>query len=397
MYPRFLAPRLREALQDSPVVFLAGARQVGKSTLARHLGHGVYRTLDDPLVLGAALADPLGFLKAQEGPLVLDEVQRAPGLLLAIKRLVDEDRRPGRFFLTGSANVFVLPQAGETLVGRMEVFVLWPLSQGEVEGAQEGFLDLLFAPHFPTAWRTESVDLGALVARGGYPEAVRREGGRRLAWFRSYLKLLLERDVRDLARIHRLLEVPRILEFLALRLGSPLNQSEVARGAGLPLSTLRDYLALLEALFLLVRLPAWTPGLEGRLVKAPKVFLVDSGLAASLVGMRESTLGPLLENFVVMELIKASGWSQVAPSFYHFRNHRGQEVDLVLEWNGQVVGVEVKAARSLGLRDFSGLKALKALAGERFLRGVVLYGGEELLAVEEGLYAVPIPALWRLQ
>ncbi|WP_279164887.1 ATP-binding protein [Thermus scotoductus] len=402
MYPRFLTPRLLEALQDTPVVFLAGARQVGKSTLVRSLGYGRYLTLDDPLVLASAQHDPLAFLQAQEGPLVLDEVQRAPGLLRAIKLLVDQDRRPGRFLLTGSANVLVLPQASGELVGRMEVLTLWPLSQGELEGKEEKFLDLLFSPRFPSAGRLEAVSLEERVFRGGFPEAVTRKGRRRQAWFEAYLKALLERDLRDLSRIHRLLEVPKVLGLLALRLGSPMNQSEVARGAGLPLSTLRDYLALLEALFLVVRVPAWTPGGEGRLVKAPKLYFVDSGLAASLLrygGLaldQASSFGPLLENFVVLEILKGLGWSQVAPNLYHFRTHTGQEVDLVLEWEGRVVGLEVKASRTLGLRDFSGLKALRSLAKDRFLRGVVLYGGEEILAVERDLLAVPIQALWRL-
>lgn len=397
MYPRFLTHRLREALADTPVVFLAGARQVGKTTLVRQLGHGAYLTLDDPLLAAAAQADPMGFLQAQPKPLVLDEVQRAPGLLRALKRLVDQDRRPGSFLLTGSANVLVLPQAAGELVGRMEVLTLWPLSQGELEGRREGFLDLLFSPRFPPQARVEPTPLEERVLRGGFPEAVARKDRRRRAWFQTYLKTLLERDLMDLSRIHRLLEVPKVLGLLALRLGNPLNQSEVARGAGLPLSTLRDYLALLEALFLVVRIPPWTPGLEGRLVKAPKLYLVDSGLAASLLGsgLHPLGLGPLLENFVAMELIKALGWSEAAPTVHHFRTHAGQEVDLVLEWEGWVVGLEVKASRTLGLRDFAGLKALRSLARERFLRGVVLYGGEEVLSVEPGLYALPIPALWR--
>lgn len=183
-------------------------------------------------------------------------MQRAPGLLRAIKLLVDQDRRPGRFLLTGSANLLVLPQASGELVGRMEVLTLWPLSQGKLEGQREAFLDLLFSPRFPSSGRLQAVSLEERVLRGGFPEAVSREGRRRQAWFAAYLKTLLERDLRDLARIHRLLEVPRVLGLLALRLGSPLNQSEVARGAALPLSTLRDYLALLEALFLVVRIPA---------------------------------------------------------------------------------------------------------------------------------------------
>lgn len=398
MYRRYLEDRIREALADTPVVFLAGARQVGKTTLVRQLGYGHYVSLDDPLAAASAQADPMGFLLAQPTPLVLDEVQRAPALLRAVKRLVDEDRRPGRFLLTGSANVLTLPVASGELVGRMEVLTLWPLSQGEVEGRREGFLDLLFSPRFPAQARVGAVALEPLVRRGGFPEAVAREGRRRQAWFQAYLRTLLERDLRDLARIHRLLEVPRILGLLAVRVGSPLNQSEVARGAGLPLSTLRDYLALLEALFLVVRIPPWTPGLEGRLVKAPKLYLVDSGLAASLLGsgLHPGGLGPLLENFVAIEVLKALGWSGVAPGVFHFRTHGGQEVDLVLEWEGRVVGLEVKASRTLGLPDFAGLKGLRSFAKERFLRGVVLYGGEEVVAVEPGLYAVPIPALWRL-
>ncbi|KGQ20930.1 ATP-binding protein [Thermus filiformis] len=397
MYPRFLAARIREALADTPVVFLEGARQVGKSTLVRSLGVGRYLTLDDPLVRSAAAQDPLAFLLAQgEEPLILDEVQRVPELLLSIKRLVDLDRRPGRFLLTGSANVLALPRVAEALVGRMEVLTLWPLSEEEVRGRRGFFLEILFSQGFPTSWRTEAEDLESLVRRGGFPEAVKREGRRRLVWFRSYLRTLLERDVRDLARIQRLETLPRLLEFLAFRLAQPLNQSELARLVGLPLSTLREYLALLEALFLVVRFPAWAANPEKRLVKAPKLYLVDTGLAASLLG-GEDRFGFLLENFVALELLKHAGFGEVEPRFYHFRTHTGQEVDLVLEWEGRVVGLEVKAAKSLSARDFSGLRALREAAGERFFRGAVLYGGQEVLAVEPGLYAVPIPALWRLE
>jgi hypothetical protein len=411
MLQRYVSARLLEALADSPVVLLHGARQTGKSTLVQHITStdhpAQYLTLDDAAVLGAATADPAGFLAGIEGPIALDEVQRAPELFLAIKADVDRKRTPGRYLLTGSANVLMLPKLLESLAGRMEILPLWPLSQGELAGHRESFIDSLFAdkPIRAGAGPKDGPTLIERILRGGYPEAQRRATpSRRRAWFNSYVSTILQRDVRDLANVDGLSAMPRLLGLLASRVGSLLNQAEVSRSLGMPQTTLKRYLALLEATFLVQLLPAWSGNLGKRLVKSPKLYLNDTGLACSLVGqmderaLRQSQLlGPLAENFVVMELRKQATWSKTEPGLFHFRTLSGQEVDVVLESpSGDLVGVEVKTSATVGTGDLKGLRALAEETGKRFLRGVMLYQGHETVPFGKNLHAVPMDALWQL-
>lgn len=410
MYTRNVSSAIREALADTPVVVLHGARQTGKSTLAGWLAsertEASVLTLDDAAVLAAAAADPAGFLSGLGGLTVIDEVQRAPQLFLAMKADVDRRRSPGRFLLTGSANVMLLPRLAEYLAGRMQVITLWPLSQGEIIGRREGFVDALFAPEspIPPGAETDRAALADLILRGGFPEVVARlTPSRRDAWFDSYLGTILQRDVRDIAQIHGLADLPRLLGLLAVRSGSLLNVAELSRTAALPLTTTRRYLALLEATFLVQMLPAWSTNLSKRLVRAPKVFLADTGLAASLVGADAARLardppllGPLLETFVVMEIRKQLGWSHQRVRLYHFRTTAGSEADLILETpDGRVAGVEVKSAAAVSPRDFRGLRALADALGERFVRGVVLYTGSSTVPFGDRLMAMPIEALWQ--
>jgi predicted AAA+ superfamily ATPase len=415
MYRRNIIPSLRDALGDTPVALLGGARQTGKTTLIRE-GLGVspsnYATLDDLEVLGAAASDPAGFLaglsRAGE-PVVLDEVQRAPGLFPAIKASVDRDRRPGRFLLTGSANVLLLPKLSESLAGRMEILTLWPLAQAEIEGAGEGrsFVDRLFSSASPMEQfaglrpcsREEIVER---VVRGGYPEPMARSAVRRPQWFESYLAAILQRDVRDLANIEGLTQMPRLLAILAARTASLLNASDISRTAGIPYSTLSRYLTLLETTYLVHTLPAWSGNLTTRLIKSPKIVLNDTGLAAHLLGVSEERLlqdpslfGGLLENFVAMEILKDIGWSKTRPSLYHWHTVNREEADLLLERrDGTLVGVEVKASATVGAGDFKGLRALENMTKDRFVGGVVLYTGERVVPFGEKLYAVPLNALW---
>ncbi len=410
MYARSLTPVIGTALADTPVVLIHGARQCGKTTLAwMLLQEGLsarYLTLDQAGVLAAAAADPEGFVAGLGGPAVLDEVQRAPGLLLAIKADVDRDRRPGRFLLTGSASVLLLPQVADALVGRVEIATLWPLSQGEIEGRREGFLPWLFDG------RQELIVTGAetreavveRVVRGGFPEAVgRAAGARREAWFESYLSTIVQRDVRDVSDIDRLAEVPRLLRFLAARSASLLNLAELARTAAIPQTTLKRYFALLQGIFLVRLLPPWSTNQAKRMVRSPKVMLTDTGLAAFLLGLDRDrlrddpqSLGPLLENFVAVEVLKQLGWAPARIEAFHFRTSEGAEVDLVLERaDGGLVGVEVKASATVGARDFRGLKRLAELGGPRFVRGVVLYLGESVVPFARNLHAVPLGALWQ--
>lgn len=409
MYERNLRGRIEAALADTPVVLINGARQVGKSTLVRSLADAVgvpYYTLDDATVLAAAAKDPVGFVSSVPPAVVIDEVQAAPGLFPAIKHSVDLDRRAGRFLLTGSANVLMLPRLADSLAGRMEIATLWPLSQGEIRGRREAFVDWLFSGDAPTLGPQDldEPDAANMLVRGGYPEAVGREdAARRAAWAESYLRAILQRDVRDLAHIEGLTEMPRLLSLLAARSGGLLNVSDIARSSALPTTTVTRYLALLRTVFLFEPLTAWSVNLEKRLVKAPKVHLVDSGLAAHLAGydadrLRSDTdfVGHLLESFVVSELRKQLSWSNVRAMPYHFRAVTGQEVDIVLETaDGRVAGVEVKASASVGGKDFAGLELLSGMCRAKLARGVVLYRGAQVVPFGRFL-AMPLSALWRI-
>jgi predicted AAA+ superfamily ATPase len=409
MLARHLTTAILGALGDRPVVMLHGARQTGKTTLARTLTESHhparYFTFDDASVLAAAQSDPAGFLAGLGGPVVLDEVQRAPELFVAIKASVDRDRRPGRFLLTGSANVLVVPQLCESLAGRMEILTLWPFSQGEIHSAADTFIDAVFADRLPraVAGRVDRQDLVDRITTGGYPEVVSTIApARRSAWFGSYVTAILQRDVRDMANIADLTALPRLLALIASRPMSVLNAADLARSLGLPQTTLKRYLALLRATFLVRLLPPWFVNIGKRLGKSPKVFLDDTGLASHLAGLDRTRLetdptllGGLLESFIVMELQKQAGWSHVTPGLFHFRSHDGREVDIVLEApDGRVVGIEVKAAATVRSADFNGLRLLTEAAGRRFHRGIVLHTGHELVPFGEALHAVPVNAVW---
>ncbi len=411
---RKITPRVTAALADTPVVLLNGARQTGKTTLVRSLvrerSDARYYSLDDAAVLAAAAGDPPGFVAADDGLVVIDEVQKVPELFPAIKLAVDRDRRPGRFLLTGSANVLTLPKISESLAGRIEILTLWPFSQGEIEEeieeVPEGFVDAAFSDDPPRLREAspEAVGLRRRVLRGGFPEVLERQAeDRRRAWFASYVSTILQRDVRDLANIEGLTEMPRLLSLLASRVSQLMNKAEISRDADIAYATLDRYLALLQMTFLLQPVPAWSGNLGKRLTKAPKVNLCDPGLAAHLAGMTEDRLardpvfaGPLVESFVAMELRKQASWSRTQASLFHFRTAARREVDLVLEdAAGRVVGLEVKASASFGNKDVASLKALAQDLGERFHRGVVLYGGEPVVPLGNRLHAVPVDALWR--
>lgn len=408
--PRFAEAAIQAALSDTPVTCLIGPRQVGKSTLAAAIG-GQRRarlfSLDDATTLSAITADPTGFIVGIDGPMVLDEVQLAPALFPAIKLAVDRARQPGRFLLTGSANVLTLPRISESLAGRMEVVTLWPFSQGELEAARERFVDGVFAARLPPAapsalTRTELV---RRILMGGYPEIQsRRDAERRAAWFRSYLTTVLQRDIRELSDIEGLTALPRLLGYLAARAGSVVNIADIGRVAGIAHTTLTRYLAMLEQVFLVWRVPAWSGDRGRRLLKSPRLALTDVGLLAHLAGITEVRLsaeptlfGPLLENFVTMELIKQSAWAKSQVSLSHYRTYGGREVDLVLERaDGRLVGIEVKAAATVTADDFKGLIAFREVAGSRFVRGIVLYTGRTAVPFGADLVALPIDALWQL-
>jgi predicted AAA+ superfamily ATPase len=406
---RNLAGPILTSLRDSPVVFIQGARQTGKSTLAKSLaaeGYAArYLTLDDAVTLSAAASDPAGFIAGLDSPVIIDEVQRAPGLALAIKSAVDAEREPGQFLLTGSANVLVLPKLSESLAGRMEIHTLWPLSQGELAGTKELFIDTVFHTKFkPTGDHREGWHrLVDRVVQGGFPEMLSRTtGDRRTAWFGSYLTSILQRDVRDISNIRDLADLPRLLTLLTSRAASLLDYADLARGIGIPQTTLKRYMALLEATFLVQTLPAWFTNIGKRLVKAPKVLVNDTGLLTHLLGADAARLradpglgGGIFENFIALELIKQRGWSKLQPVIHHFRTHNGDEVDLVLEDRaGRIVGIEIKASASVDAGHFKGLKALAEAAGDRFVRGIVIYSGNRAVPFANNLLAMPATEVW---
>ena len=407
MYRRNILQNILDALSDTPVVFLRGARQTGKSTLVQEIANGPYParyvTLDNAGVLSAASADPTAFIAGMEKPVVIDEAQRVRDLFLAIKEDVDRNRVPGRYLLTGSADVLTLPRVADSLAGRMEVLTLWPLSIGEIKGGGENLVDSFFERELPHRFHSDpGFDLAASIVAGGFPEPAGRAGyRRRRAWFESYITTILDRDIRDLAQIQDLAVVPRLLKLLAGRTAALHNQSEVSRTSGIPNTTLSRYMTLLEMTFLVQSLPAWSSNLGKRLVKAPKLFMVDTGLACHLVGIDEAGFrdggeiaGRIFENFVVLELLKHASWADEPVGLYHFRSQAGQEVDVVLEGRGgKVVGVEIKLSASPSPRDFSGLRVLREHLGDKFIRGVLIYTGKEVVPFGEDLHAVPVSVL----
>lgn len=406
LYPRFARRPLEEALADTPVVLVHGPRQCGKTTLSRMVGDAAgyeYITFDDDVQLAAAQTDPVGFVADLPEKAVLDEVQRVPALFLALKSAVDRNRRPGRFILTGSANVLLVPKLADSLAGRMEIIRLHPLSQDELAGKPSRFIDVAFAAKFQNR-RFERLGptLADRIATGGYPEALlRATSKRRAAWYRDYIETLVQRDVRDLARISALDALPRLLELAAGQTARLVNVAEMASAFQLSRPTIRDYVVLLERIFMLEHLPSWFSNRISRLIKTPKLHLADTGLAASLLGMDATAIykdraifGQLLETFVFQELKRQASWNDRPVRFHHFRNKDGVEVDIVMEQAGRLTGVEIKASATVTKKDFRGLRKLLETNADRFAAGVLIYDGENTVGFGENLYAVPVRAVW---
>ena len=407
LYPRYAEPRLTEALADSPVVLIHGPRQCGKTTLARVVGERMgyaYVNFDDDVARGAAEADPAGFVADLPEHTILDEVQRVPALFAALKTAVDRKRVVGRFMLTGSANVLLVPKLADSLAGRMQILRLHPLAQCELARRAPAFLDVLFRGGFKTRQNERLAgQLAERIAAGGYPAALARPTEKRRAtWYRDYLEALVQRDVRDLARISALDALPRLLSLAAAQTARLLNVADLSAPFQLSRPTIRDYVTLLERVFLLETLPPWHSNRLSRLVKTPKLHLGDSGLACALLGVDAASLaadrpllGQLLETFVFQELRRQASWRDEPIGFFHFRDKDGAEVDIVLERGArELVGVEVKASATVTVADFRGMRKLREAAGKRFAAGVVLYDGEITASFGDGFFAVPLRALW---
>ena len=441
LYPRRAERQLIEALEDSPVVLIHGPRQCGKTTLAQMVcapatlsplpetrqpkgqpagpmePHGLdyqYLSFDDTGIREAADADPVGFVANLPERVILDEVQHVPELFGALKLEVDRRRTPGRFLLAGSTNVLLLPRLADSLAGRMQIVRLHPLAQSELEAASAAgagtrpsarheFIDALFGGEFKMH-RTDRLGtrLAERIVAGGYPAALARPTPRRSAnWYRDYIDALVQRDVRSLARIGALEALPRLLALAASQSARLLNVSSLASPFQVTRPTINDYIALLERIFLLERLPPWHSNRASRLVKTPKLHMGDTGVACSLLGIdapgltRDGPmLGHLVETFVFQELRRQASWLDERFAFYHYRDKDKVEVDIVVERGNSVAGVEVKAGATAKGADFNGLRRLARTAGDRFSGGVVLYDGEFSLSFGDGLYAVPIRRLW---
>ncbi|SPL92420.1 ATPase [[Actinomadura] parvosata subsp. kistnae] len=396
-----------EALDDTRVVLVNGARHCGKNRLVGRIAKGraaEWRDLDSTATRQAAVEDPDGFV-AFPDLMVIDEIQRVPELLLAIKSQVDNDPRPGRFLLTGSSRLLALKDLPDTLPGRMETIELWPFAQGEIDGTADRFVDAVFAEgpalrHNSEVTRTEYAER---LIRGGFPEAVARDNPRRRGrFFDSYLGDLIARDVRQLSEIERAPQMTALIRLLAARSGQLLVANALSAELGVSASTVIRYLALLEEVFLIKRIPAWSRNLSNRAVGTPKVAFVDSGVAANVLGTDARGLvrpggafGPLLEGFVLMELARQLTWSDELVDLSHYRTKDGVEVDAVLEnRQGRVVGIEVKAASTVRGGDFRGLRHLADRLGDDFVAGVVLYTGTQTLPFGDRMRAMPVSALW---
>ncbi len=423
---RHLTARVRVSLQDTPAVLVNGPRQCGKTTLVKQFAQGgasqnsntsllqdayegmTYLTLDDPAVLETARIDPVGLLR-QLDRAIIDEVQRAPQLLLALKLSIDQDRRPGRFLLTGSANLLSLPSIADSLAGRIEVHALLPLSQTELQGRQSDFLRRAQAHDWPIshpAWVTPEVngqlDMVLNALAGGYPEMrSRATPARRSAWAKAYIQTLVERDVQDVAQIEHLSHIPRLLEVAAAHCGQLFNATQIGGQISMDARTVEKYLGVLEKLFLVQRLPAWGRNELGRLIKTPKVHFLDAGLQAALTRLTPEMLakhrerwGSVLETWVYAELRKNMALVDEPWHLAHYRDKDQVEVDFVMESPlREVIGIEVKAAATVLAADFKGLRRLKEHIGKDFITGIVLYDGDKALPFGERMWAIPLAAL----
>ena len=409
IFPRSIQPRVLDALADTPVVLLSGPRQAGKTTLVRQLaGSGRrYLTLDDELTRLAAKEDPVGLIRSVDCA-VIDEIQRAPDLLLAIKKTVDEDRRPGRFLLTGSANLMTLPSVADSLAGRMETLVLLPLAQCEIASAPAAslsWLDALFAGEMLVATAPVVGDaLMEKVSRGGYPEALARtDSRRRKIWARQYIDALIQHDIKDVASIDKLDQIPRLLKALSQTAGQLCNYSQLGGQVGIDHKTASKYIAVFEQMYLMQRLTVWSGNRLSRLLKTPKLQFLDSGLLSVLVDfsdpLRQRKLfGQMLESFVFAELRKQATWAEGEYGIFYYRDKDQNEVDFVIEnASGEIVGVEVKSAASVTAHDLVGMKKLASLAPQFLKAGIILYDGTETLPMGQingrPLWAVPLSTL----
>jgi len=406
MLKRHIEKKLNSLLSFMPVVLITGARQAGKTTLVEMLckqnGYA-FHSFDEDIVVSNALKDPAGWIHGLEKPSIIDEVQRAPEIFLPIKRSVDSNRKPGQFILTGSANPLLLPRLGDSLAGRMGILDLYPFSQGELRGKESSFIEQVFgevtrkkeSPKLPRK------DLCDILLKGGFPTVQSLDHEERRNWISSYLQIMLTRDVRDISNVEGLRDFPMLFRLLATRTANLLNISDLSRSLSIVNVTVKRYLRLLEALYFVYLLPSWFNNHGKRLIKSPKLHLCDTAFLGHLLAMDKeklihdpSLMGPLLETFVFTELQKLKSWSTIDFNMFHFRSNL-HEVDFILEgYDGSIVGIEVKSARTVRPDDLKGLNYLQSIAKKNFHKGIILYLGDEVISINKDIVAMPVQALW---
>jgi len=412
MYKRFIKQRIAVALKDTPAIIIVGPRQCGKTTLAKQImqeegeENWTYITLDDINQLHFAKIDPVSFIRNNSARhIIIDEIQRAPELMLPIKQAIDENRLPGRFLLTGSANAMALPQVADSLAGRLEIIPMLPLAECEKNNTPSTFLPKVLAGQAP-----ESRDIRIReqliekVTAGGFPEALlRKEENRRTAWFNQYMASIIQKDMKDLGQVEHLNIMPKLVQIVCNQAGSLVNYTEIGNALGFSRQTVARYLQLLEQLFIFQELPAWHRNNNKRLTKTPKAHIVDSGLLCALRRINDEKInrdpqlfGNLLESYVLCELRRLASWYEEPLYFSHYRDKDQIEVDIVIETaSGEVIGIEVKASATLRKQDFQGLERLRKTAGQNFLMGMILYDGDHTNALDKTLFSAPIGSLWK--
>ena len=391
-----------------PVVYLAGPRQAGKSTLVKSLIHPTrdYFTMDNLQTLNSAKQNPQGFVKLRKNPCIFDEIQRCPELLLPIKEFVDSTREKGHFILTGSADILSIPQAADSLAGRMAIFELLPLSAQEILGNQKNWIAEIFADPTPDVFVNQSPityeDICQLVISGGYPDAYKSNSKKyKNVWFESYIKTMIERDLREINDYKSIVRTHRLFQLLALRSSTIVNMMDFARSSDIPASSLTIYLDAIESLFLIKRIPGYYSNLNSRLTKAPKIYLVDSGLMCHQVNIasvqnpwEHREWGQVFETFVVNEIRKQLSWLDTTLGLYHYRTHQGKEIDLILEnRNQEIIAIEIKASQTVTSNMSKNFAQIKADTGDKFKIGLIIYTGNSIEVLGDGVYAIPLSCI----
>lgn len=404
---------VKDTLSDTPVTIIQGARQVGKSTLTSMVSSNLrckVVTLDTDTILTAAKENPYEFVSQfPEGLLVIDEIQRCPELLVAIKLSVDNNKSPGRFLITGSANILSLKGNNESLAGRAETIILEPFSVGEVNGVKEDFISKLMNDDSIRSLCSlnplNRTQYACLIEKGGYPDALKRETKRRKAYFKNYLSRVLDHDANELSGLAHLDKLQTIYTFLAGNPSQIYVNANVSRLMRIPESSMNSYIKLLKDLCLIHSLPAWGRNYSKRTISRPKIVMSDTGLVCSINNISSDflsniengdDLGPLLETFVINEIIKQRSWSEVDYSIYHYRDFDNREIDIIIELpNGKIIAIEIKATSSFSSKSFTEMKMLRDLLGERFYCGLLLYTGTDVQPFGDRLFAAPISVVWQ--